>query len=61
MSEDKKLIINGYQPEISKKGYQPEKLQGVHVPAGEPVQGGYQPTSEGDNPSNKPSPPPGDE
>lgn len=58
MSESKKTSYDyGYQPNKNEeKGYQPQ-----HVPTGDPLpQGGYQPTSTGDNPANKPTPP-GDE
>jgi len=59
VSEDKKIIIKGYQPETTNRGYQPSAP--INVPPGEPKpQSGYQPTSSGDSPSNRPSPP-GDE
>jgi hypothetical protein len=53
MSE-KKFPDFGYQPQkISEKGYQPQ-----YVPTGDPEpQGGYQPTSTGENPANIPTPP----
>ena len=49
----------GYVPKINERGYQP---QGTIVePTGDPKpQGGYVPTSSGDNPANEPTPP-GDE
>jgi hypothetical protein len=57
MSENKKGTQDGFQPqENSQKGYQPQL-----IPSGDPKpQGGYQPTSTGNNPTNIP-PPPGDE
>ena len=57
MSEKEKLIPYGYQPQkTEQKGYQPQ-----HIPSGDPKpQGGYVPTSTGENPANIPSPP-GDE
>lgn len=60
MSDDKKIINEGYIPRKIEKGYQPAKpapqLTGDPKP-----QGGYVPTtSSGDNPTNKPTPP-GDE
>ncbi len=59
MTEEKKIIIEGYQPETIKKGYQPSAP--INIPTGDPKpQGGYQPISSGDNPSNRPTPP-GDE
>jgi len=59
MTEDKRVIIEEYQPEIIKKGYQPSAP--INTPPGDPKpQGGYQPISSGDNPSNRPTPP-GDE
>lgn len=59
MSEDKKIIIKGYQPEATNRGYQPSTP--ISIPPGDPKpQGGYQPTSSGDSPSNRPTPP-GDE
>lgn len=56
MSENRQRIGNGYQPELLKKGYQPIE----HAPLNRPEPGaGHQPTSQGDNPSNTPTPPKG--
>ncbi|MGY0561012.1 hypothetical protein ACW7G2_09895 [Luteimonas sp. A277] len=44
----------GYRPEVEERGYQPRTTE----PVRDPVQGGYQPTSQGDNPTNTP---PGEE
>lgn len=56
MSDKRQIIGNGYQPELLKKGYQPVE----QVPFNRPEPGaGYQPTSQGDNPSNTPTPPKG--
>lgn len=57
MSNKKNVPVNdGYSPS-EKKGYQPQPAR----PSGDPKpQSGYVPTSEGDNPSNKPKPPTGD-
>jgi len=53
---DKKRIDEGYSPSRVKKGYQPQKPS-TPKPDGGEVTGGYQPpTSEGDNPGNKPPP-----
>ncbi len=60
MTVNEKIVPLGYQPKQTDiKGYQPQLF-----PTGDPKpQGGYQPTSTGDNPANNPSPPspPGDE
>ena len=41
-----------------REGYQPEHEQQPTTPSDHPVEGGYQPpTSEGDNPANEPTPP----
>ena len=56
MSEKRPVVIEGYQPELLKKGYQPTEF----LPLNRPEPGaGYQPTSQGDNPSNPPTPPKG--
>jgi hypothetical protein len=58
MSENKKgTAYDGFQPkENIERGYQPQ-----YIPTGDPnPQGGYIPTSKGENPTNIP-PPPGDE
>jgi hypothetical protein len=50
MSGDRNSSNEGYQPDHFEKGYQPSQQ-----PAREPTpQGGYQPTSEGENPANAP-------
>lgn len=53
MSNDKKPLNEGYRPQHVEKGYQPSKTPSQHDGHG-PVHGGYQPTSQGDNPSNNP-------
>lgn len=57
MSKDKDQSVqvnNGYQPELVRRGYQPAES----VPVSRPEPGfGYQPTSQGDNPANVPTPP----
>ncbi|WP_170288217.1 hypothetical protein [Marilutibacter maris] len=54
MSEKRKEINEGYRPSPVERGYQPSTPK----PGDDPIpQGGYQPTSEGDNPAN----PPGEE
>lgn len=59
MSEEKKPINEGYQPQEFKKGYQP--LNPCDLPKPDPTpQDGYQPASSGENPTNQPIPP-GDE
>jgi len=58
MTEEKRPLNEGYQPQTIEKGYQPAApTLPAHDP---PPQGGYQPTSQGDNPANIPAPP-GDE
>lgn len=59
MARDQKTIYEGYHSGKIDRGYQPEIPEGVPTTDPNP-QGGYQPESQGDNPSN-PSPPPGDE
>jgi hypothetical protein len=57
-SDDKgRPAVEGYKPEAPqplREGYQPTP---GNVPATEKEQGGYQPTSKGDNPGNNPTPP----
>lgn len=62
MTTKKVIINNGYQP--VNEGYQPRPLNDGYQPraADQPsgtsgVRGGYQPSSAGDNPANKPLPP----
>lgn len=53
---DRKYTRDGYQPNLSellKKGYQPN-FDSPHRPTPD---GGYQPASTGENPTNVPSPP----
>jgi len=53
MTNDRKPLNEGYQPQRIEKGYQPAKTPS-HQEGPNP-QGGYQPTtSEGDNPTNNP-------
>lgn len=56
MTDPKQVTGNeGYQPGPLNKGYQPVES----VPFNRPEPGaGYQPTSQGDNPTNPPAPPP---
>lgn len=54
MQDKSKLINEGYRPDVVERGYQPRTTE----PARDPVQGGYQPTSQSDNPTNTP---PGEE
>jgi len=52
----KEHINDGYVPQKIDEGYQPQKP--VTQPTGDPKpQGGYVPTSSGDNPANTPTPP----
>ena len=58
MTKEKQLINDGYVPQKVEKGYQPQVP--VTQPTGDPEpQGGYVPTSTGDNPTN--DTPPGNE
>lgn len=52
MTEDRKPLNEGYRPEYFEKGYQPSKTPRESEQSN--PQGGYQPTSEGDNPANSP-------
>ena len=52
----KQPLHEGYQP--SQEGYQPSQDKASDTAK---EQGGYQPTSKGDNPGNQPSVPPGKE
>jgi len=57
MTDPKQVTGNeGYQPEPIHKGYQPIENRPLNSP--EPG-AGYQPTSQGDNPTNPPIPPQG--
>jgi hypothetical protein len=53
MSNGRKQIDEGYQPQKEKRGYQPH----VDIPNDPRPESGYTPTGEGDNPSNPPQPP----
>lgn len=56
MSDKRQIVGDGYQPELLKKGYQPVE----NVPFNRPEPGaGYQPTSQGDSPTNPATPPKG--
>lgn len=60
MSDQPTIVREGYRPTKVEKGYQPREPKPIPVPipTGDPTPlGGYQPTSEGDNPPN----PPGEE
>jgi hypothetical protein len=58
MSDEKKSTNEGNgSQKIEKRGYQPK-----NITTGDPQpQGGYVPTGTGDNPTNNPTTPPGDE
>lgn len=54
-------VEKGYIPSEG-RGYQPSENPTPQPPTGDPnPQSGYVPTGTGDNPSNNPGPPPGDE
>ncbi len=53
MSRDRKPLQEDYQPKRGDRGYQPQ----VDTPGDPNPQSGYIPTSEGDNPTNTPTPP----
>jgi hypothetical protein len=51
MSKETEILQKGYQPEIIPNGYQPENNSDPKP------EYGYQPTSEGDSPTSRPTPP----
>lgn len=53
MSNEKRPLSEGYRPSHVEKGYQPSTTPSQQGGQG-PAQGGYQPATEGDNPSNNP-------
>ena len=55
MSNEKKPLKEGYQPQDQGRGYQPQPQEDTFI---EQIQGGYTPTTgHGDDTSNPPEPP----